>query len=91
VSCNPWPSVSSKAPGLLKIRLVNVHLDFFQLFSSENVYSQDWALVKAFPDLPKKGVLSLAWGPKAGSILVGGGDHNLRVFGLTGGDAEMQE
>ncbi|WIA40690.1 hypothetical protein OEZ86_004386 [Tetradesmus obliquus] len=39
---------------------------------------QDWALVKAFPDLPKKGLLSLAWGPKAGSILVGGGDHNLR-------------
>jgi hypothetical protein len=52
---------------------------------------QDWALIKAFPDLPKKGVMSIAWGPKAGSILVGGGDHNLRVFGLAGGDAEMQE
>jgi hypothetical protein len=48
--------------------------------------------VKAFPDLPKKGVMSIAWGPKAGQILVGGGDHNLRVFGLAGGgDAEMQE
>eukprot|EP00882_Tetradesmus_deserticola_P005719 GHRQ01006021.1.p1 GENE.GHRQ01006021.1~~GHRQ01006021.1.p1 ORF type:complete len:526 (+),score=265.32 GHRQ01006021.1:450-2027(+) len=52
---------------------------------------QDWALVKAFPDVPKKGVLSLAWGPQAGSILVGGGDHNLRVFGLAGSGAEMQE
>jgi hypothetical protein len=41
---------------------------------------QDWAVVKAWPDLPKKGVLSVAWSPLAGSLLVGGGDHNLRVF-----------
>lgn len=52
---------------------------------------QDWALVKAFPDLPKKGVLSVVWGPQAGSILVGGGDHNLRVFAPASGDAAMQE
>jgi hypothetical protein len=52
---------------------------------------QDWALVKAFPDLPKKGVLSVAWGPAAGSILVGGGDHNLRVFGPAAADAMQEE
>eukprot|EP00879_Flechtneria_rotunda_P002006 GHRR01002183.1.p1 GENE.GHRR01002183.1~~GHRR01002183.1.p1 ORF type:complete len:517 (+),score=206.67 GHRR01002183.1:358-1908(+) len=41
---------------------------------------QDWKEVKVFQDLPKKGVMSVAWSPLASSILVGGGDHNLRVF-----------
>lgn len=50
---------------------------------------QDWALVKAFPDAPKKGVLSVAWAPLAGALLAGGGDHNLRVFGAE--SAAMQE
>jgi len=46
--------------------------------------------VKAFPDLPKKGVLSVAWGPLAEEYLVGGGDHNLRVFGPAAAES-MQE
>lgn len=41
---------------------------------------QDWAVVKSWPDVSKKGVLSVAWAPLANSLLVGGGDHNLRVF-----------
>eukprot|EP00887_Chlorella_sp_A99_P008229 scaffold12.g8229.t1 len=41
---------------------------------------QDWAVVKEFTDVPKKGVQALAWGPDARSLLVGAADHNLRVF-----------
>lgn len=54
---------------------------------------QDWSVIKAFPDLPKKGVLSLAWSPLARSIVVGGGDHNLRVFteALSASTGDMQE
>lgn len=51
--------------------------------------AQDWAVVKSWPDVSKKGVLSVAWSPLAGSLLVGGGDHNLRVFAPAG--EAMQE
>jgi hypothetical protein len=50
---------------------------------------QDWAVVKSWPDVSKKGVLSVAWSPLANSLLVGGGDHNLRVFAPA--DDTMQE
>ena len=40
----------------------------------------DWNVIKTFPDVPKKGVLSLRWSSLAGSLLVGSADHNLRVF-----------
>jgi len=46
-------------------------------------------VVKSWPDVSKKGVLSVAWSPLAGSLLVGGGDHNLRVF--TQAEEPMQE
>lgn len=51
--------------------------------SDARVYGskQDWALVKAFDDAPKKGVHALKCGKDMRSLLVGGGDHNLRVFG----------
>lgn len=42
---------------------------------------QEWDVIKRFPEVPKKGVLSLRFAPDAKSLLVGGGDHNLRVFG----------
>ncbi|GBF98278.1 spliceosome nuclear pre-mRNA splicing factor [Raphidocelis subcapitata] len=42
---------------------------------------QDWALVKAWGDVPKKGVTALKAGPDMRTLLVGGGDHTLRVFG----------
>jgi WD40 repeat protein len=43
----------------------------------------DWAVVKEFPDVGRKGVTALRWGPDAKSLLVGSaGDHNLRAFGL---------
>lgn len=41
---------------------------------------QDWAVVKEFTDVPKKGVHALRFGADARSLLVGGADHNLRVF-----------
>lgn len=50
---------------------------------------QDWSVVKSWPDVSKKGVLSVAWAPLASSLLVGCGDHNLRVFGPAG--EAMQE
>lgn len=50
---------------------------------------QDWSVVKSWPDVSKKGVLSVAWSPLANSLLVGGGDHNLRVFAPA--DDTMQE
>jgi len=40
----------------------------------------DWNVIKTFPDVPKKGVLSLRWSSLASSLLVGSADHNLRVF-----------
>ena len=43
--------------------------------------AQDWSVVRSFPDMPKKGVLSLKFGPDARSVFVGGSDHNLRIFG----------
>jgi hypothetical protein len=46
-------------------------------------------MVKAWPDVSTRGVLSVAWAPLAGSLLVGCGDHNLRVFGPAG--EAMQE
>jgi hypothetical protein len=42
---------------------------------------QDLAVVRTFSDLPKKGVLSLAFGTDARSLYVGAADHNLRIFG----------
>lgn len=51
---------------------------------------QDWSVVKSFPDLPKKGVLSMKWGPDARTLFVGAADHNLRIFGVPGA-ASMQE
>jgi pre-mRNA-processing factor 19 len=42
---------------------------------------QDWALLKEWGDVPKKGVTALKAGPDMRTLLVGGGDHNLRVFG----------
>lgn len=51
--------------------------------SDARVYGvkQDWAVVKEFSDLPKKGVHALRFGADARSLLVGAADHNLRVFG----------
>lgn len=47
---------------------------------------QDWAGVGAWADLPKKkGVLSVAWGHLGRSLLVGSGDHNLRLYGAAAG------
>ena len=60
----------------------------------------EWALVKSFPDMPKRGVLSLKFGTDARTLFVGSADHNLRVFsvgagagagGFLGGAANMQE
>lgn len=42
---------------------------------------QDWSVLRSFPDIPKKGVLSLAFGADARSLMVGASDHQLRVFG----------
>ncbi|GMH44311.1 hypothetical protein BSKO_12245 [Bryopsis sp. KO-2023] len=42
---------------------------------------QDWSAVRSFPEVPKKGVYSLAFGPDAKSLFVGTSDHQLRVFG----------
>jgi pre-mRNA-processing factor 19 len=42
---------------------------------------QDWDLVALWADVPKKGVAVVKPGPDMKSLLVGGGDHNLRVFG----------
>lgn len=52
--------------------------------SDARVYAskQDWSVVKTFPDMPKKGVMSVRWGAHARSLLVGASDHNLRVFGV---------
>lgn len=44
---------------------------------------QDWSVVRSFPDMPKKGVLSLRFGGDAKTLFVGAADHNLRVFGLS--------
>ncbi|KAK9866225.1 hypothetical protein WJX84_007807 [Apatococcus fuscideae] len=41
---------------------------------------QDWAALATFPDLPKKGVLSLKWGDRANRLYVGATDHNLRIY-----------
>lgn len=43
---------------------------------------QDWAVVKTFPDMPRKGVYSLKFGTDAKSLYLGAADHNLRVLGL---------
>ncbi|KAF8055477.1 PRP19 [Scenedesmus sp. PABB004] len=50
----------------------------------------DWPALATLPGLPKKGALSLAWGPGARSLLVGAGDHNLRLYAPPGGDG-MQD
>jgi pre-mRNA-processing factor 19 len=45
---------------------------------------QDWELLKAWSDVPttaKKAVSAVKAGPDMRSVLVGSGDHNLRVFG----------
>jgi len=39
-------------------------------------------VVRSFPDMPKKGVQALKFGPDAKTLLVGAADHNLRIFGL---------
>eukprot|EP00191_Tetraselmis_sp_GSL018_P012099 CAMPEP_0177611664 /NCGR_PEP_ID=MMETSP0419_2-20121207/20654_1 /TAXON_ID=582737 /ORGANISM="Tetraselmis sp., Strain GSL018" /LENGTH=500 /DNA_ID=CAMNT_0019107493 /DNA_START=165 /DNA_END=1667 /DNA_ORIENTATION=- len=41
---------------------------------------QDWKVVKTLPDVPSKGVLSLAWGELAKTIAVGASDHSLRIY-----------
>lgn len=41
-------------------------------------------------DMPKKGVMSLRFGPDAKTLFVGAADHNLRIIGLAG-DNGMQE
>lgn len=46
------------------------------------LFVQDWSVVRNFPDMPKKGVLSVKLGPDAKTLLVGAADHNLRVFGM---------
>ena len=48
------------------------------------IYSvkKKWVVVKTFPDMPKKGVFSIAFGADARRIYVGSSDHSLRVFGL---------
>ncbi|KAK9804685.1 hypothetical protein WJX72_000013 [[Myrmecia] bisecta] len=43
---------------------------------------QDWATIKTFADLPKKGVHAVRWGTDARSLYVGAADHNLRIYGL---------
>lgn len=43
---------------------------------------QEWSVLKEWSDVAKKGVKSLLWGADAKSLLVGGADHNLRIFGL---------
>ncbi len=43
--------------------------------------AQDWSVVRTFPDMPKKGVYALRFGPDARSLFVGTADHNLRIFG----------
>ena len=50
--------------------------------SSARVYAtkQDFSLVKEWGDVPKKGATAVAFGADARSLLVGGADHNLRVF-----------
>ncbi|KAG1656833.1 hypothetical protein FOA52_006288 [Chlamydomonas sp. UWO 241] len=55
------------------------------------VYStkSDFGVVKTFSDMPKKGVMSLKFGPDAKSLYVGSADHNLRVVGME--PAAMQE
>lgn len=49
---------------------------------------QDWAELKALPEAAaagkKGGVTALKAGPDMKSLLVGGGDHNLRVFSVGG-------
>lgn len=42
---------------------------------------QDWAVIKTWGDVPKKGVTALCPGPDMRTLLVGTADHNLRVFG----------
>lgn len=43
---------------------------------------QDWSVIAQWSDVPaKKGVNVMAWGTDARCLMVGTGDHNLRVFG----------
>lgn len=42
---------------------------------------QDWAVVKEFSDVPKKGAHCVEFGTDAKSLFVGAADHNLRIFG----------
>ncbi|KAI8476157.1 MAG: spliceosome component, nuclear pre-mRNA splicing factor [Monoraphidium minutum] len=42
---------------------------------------QEWAPIKEWSEVAKKGVTALKAGPDMRSLLVGGADHNLRVFG----------
>lgn len=39
-----------------------------------------WSVVKAFEEVPKKGVHAVAWGTDAKELFVGASDHNLRIF-----------
>lgn len=50
--------------------------------ASARVYAvkKDWDLVHEFNDVARRGVLSLAWEKDAKALLVGGADHNLRLF-----------
>mmetsp|Transcript_12785 Transcript_12785/g.32935 ORF Transcript_12785/g.32935 Transcript_12785/m.32935 type:complete len:502 (+) Transcript_12785:196-1701(+) len=41
---------------------------------------QDWSLIRVLPDLPTKGVRSLAWGDLGKTVAVGAHDHCLRVY-----------
>ena len=47
-------------------------------------------MVRNFPDMPKKGVLSLRFGADAKKLLVGAADHNLRIFAAPERPAEGQ-
>lgn len=47
-----------------------------RIYGSKN----DWSVIKTFPDVPKKGVTALRFSSLARQLLVGGADHNLRVF-----------
>lgn len=51
---------------------------------------QDWQVVKTFSDLPKKAINSGKWGVDAKTLVVGAGDHNLRLFTLVDEDVAME-
>lgn len=77
------PYADAKGPGAASVEFDHSGLYLAVGGADARVYGakQEWAVVKTFAEVPKKGVTALRWGPDARSLLVGGGDHNLRVFG----------